>query len=124
MFDRIMGVLCLLGVGALAVYVAQDRYAAPACDADSVSGRVARAIKSEVGLNGVYLLNASQLAGGFFSPVRRCQVDAAPIRDSETLGQSHWTKVLYTVTLDRKTGAAQVVASVDGRVQPHFTRHD
>ncbi|GAB0116505.1 hypothetical protein [Acidisoma sp. 7E03] len=120
MFDRIMGVTCLLGAAALAVYLLQERYAAPACDDDQVAAQVVSDIKGKVGSNGVYLLNTAQIAGGFFSTVRHCAVDAAPIQDSDTLGQSHWRKVLYTVTLDRKTGGTKVSASVDGPVSPHF----
>ncbi len=40
-------------------------------------------IKSKVGANGLYLLNARETSGGFFSPVRTCEVDATPIGDAD-----------------------------------------
>lgn len=120
MFDRIMAALCLLGVAVLAVYLVQDRYAAPACDNNTVASSLVSDIKSKVGVNGVYLLNARETSGGFFSPVRKCVVDAAPIADSATLAQSHWRKILYTVTLDRRTGDSTVAAALDGKAKPVF----
>jgi hypothetical protein len=49
-------------------------------------------------------------------------VDAAPIVDSVVLGHDHWVKVLYTVGLDHKTGAATVAATISGKVQPNFAQ--
>ena len=120
MFDRIMAALCLLGVAALAVYLVQDRYAAPACDNAAVASRLASDIKSKVGANGLYLLNAKESSGGFFSPVRTCEVDAAPIGDATTLAQSHWKTILYTVTRDRRTGGTSVTAALEGKARPVF----
>lgn len=125
MFDRIMITVCLLGGVALAVFLYHDRYAAEACDANDVSSALIGQIKGKIGLGGgLYLLNAQQTAGGHLSRLRHCQVDAAPIVESVPLGHDHWVKVLYTVGLDRKTGAATVVATVAGKAQPDFAQND
>lgn len=124
MFDRIMIAICLCGGLALAGFLYQDRYAAQACDADDVSSALIAQIKQKVGANGLYLLNARQLAGGYFSRLRQCEVDAAPIVDSVTLGHDHWVKVLYTVGLDHRTGAPTIAATVGTKAQPDFAQND
>jgi hypothetical protein len=124
MLDRIMVAVCLLGGVALAVFLFQDRYAAQACDANDVSSALIGQIKGKVGANGLYLLNAQQTAGWYLSRVRQCEVDAAPIVDSVVLGHDRWVKVLYTVGLDRKTGAATVASTINGKVQPDFVQNE
>jgi hypothetical protein len=122
MFDRIMVTICLLGGTALAVYLYQDRYAAQACDASDISSALLGQIKGKVGSNGLYLLNAKQTEGWYFSRQRQCEVDAAPIVDSVTLGHDHWRKIFYTVGLDRKTGAPTVTATIGGKAEPEFAQ--
>jgi hypothetical protein len=118
MLDRIMVAVCLLGGVALAVFLFQDRYAAQACDANDVSSALIGQIKGKVGAN------AQQTAGWYLSRVRQCEVDAAPIVDSVVLGHDRWVKVLYTVGLDRKTGAATVASTINGKVQPDFVQNE
>lgn len=120
MFDRIMATLFLVGGVALAVYLYHGRYAAPACDADAVASSLSSQIKAKVGQSGVYLLNAKETEGGFFSSLRHCQVDAAPIVDLVPLGRGHWVKVHYEVKLDRQSGAVRVTSDVGSAVRPSF----
>lgn len=120
MLDRIMATTFLAGGVGLAVFLFHNRYAAPACNADAVTGAVTSQIEGKVGAGGLYLLNAHGTGGGFFSPVRHCQVDAAPIVDAEALGKDHWVKIFYDAVRDRQTGKMTVAARIGGPVTPRF----
>jgi hypothetical protein len=127
MFDRIMAICYLTGGLVLAALLFHARYAAPACDANVVSGAVLNQIKSQSGSDGVYLLDTRALQDStlqvlmhYFSASRRCEVDVAPIKELQTVDKNHWTRILYSVSRDRKTGKLTVLASTDGLADPKF----
>lgn len=127
MFDRIMAICYLTGGLILAAWLFHGRYAAPACNANVASSDVLNQIKSQSGSDGVYLLNAHALEDSplqvlmhYFSASRQCEVDAAPIKELQTVDKTHWTRILYTVSRDRQTGKLTVVASTDGLTNPKF----
>jgi hypothetical protein len=122
MIDRILSTLLFVGACALAVFLFQRHYAAPSCGNDIVTAQATNQVSTALGRTGYDTANIRETRGGFFSRVRQCQMDVAPIVGLQAIDTAHWLRVTYSD--ERKAGAVTVDARVAGPAAVHFAATD